>query len=58
MPQKPLKVAKKIQKPTGNRHGKQPKMKIGKRYRCLGSARVAVAWLVLATLSACDSKAV
>lgn len=30
MPQKPLKVAKKIQKPTGNRHGKQPKMKIGK----------------------------
>jgi hypothetical protein len=29
MPQKPLKVAKKIQKPAGNRHGKAPKMKKG-----------------------------
>lgn len=30
MPQKPLKVAKKIQKPTGNRHGKKATMKKGK----------------------------
>lgn len=29
MPQKPLKVAKKIQKPSGNRHGKKPNMKKG-----------------------------
>jgi hypothetical protein len=31
MPQKPLKVAKKIQKPTGNRHGKKPNMKKGEQ---------------------------
>lgn len=31
MPQKPLKVAKKIQKPTGNRHGKKPTMKKGEQ---------------------------
>eukprot|EP00775_Hariotina_reticulata_P012073 gene12073-12214_t len=30
MPQKPLKVAKKIDKNSGNRHGKAPKMKKGK----------------------------
>lgn len=29
MPQKPLKVAKKIQKPSGNRHGRKPNMKKG-----------------------------
>lgn len=29
MPQKPLKIAKKIDKNPGNRHGKAPKMKKG-----------------------------
>jgi hypothetical protein len=29
MPQKPLKIAKKIDKTSGNRHGKAPKMKKG-----------------------------